>query len=61
MRLCLHADIMILYTELSIKSFICVSTFNSSVSFYPTIAAIFDRNWPAVYTIAFNDMLYTAE
>jgi len=29
--------------------------------FYPTIAGIFDRNWPAVYTIAIYDMLYTAQ
>ena len=28
---------------------------------YPTIAAICDRNWPVVYTIAIYGRLYTAE
>jgi len=28
---------------------------------YPTIVAVFDRNWPAMYTIAIYGRLYTAK
>jgi len=40
--------------------FIHVIDFFVVAPFYPTIAAIFDRNRPAVYTIANYDRLYTA-
>jgi len=48
----------------SVKLFVIVILdFNrySSTVFYPTIAAIFDRNRPAVYTIAIYGRLYMAE